>query len=144
MTPFTLRDYQHKAILKIRNEFLKGIRRVLLQAPTGSGKTVLTAHMMRTAHQKGQTSWFIVHRKELLDQTSRALWQMDVPHGMIAAGNSLTHDDIRVASVQTLVRRLDKLHPPRLIIIDEAHHATAATYRKVVDFCPPPCGRSLP
>ena len=135
MTAFTLRAYQEKSIRDLRAVFLQGVRRVVLQAPTGSGKTVLTAHMMRTAHRKGQTSWFVVHRKELLEQTSKALWQMDVPHGMIAAGRSLTSDAIQVASIQTLVRRLDHLQPPNMVIIDEAHHATANTYRKVVDFC---------
>lgn len=134
MTHYVLRDYQDTAIKNVRNALIEGARRPVLQAPTGSGKTVLTAHMMRTAHQRGQRSWFLVHRKELMRQTSKALWDMDVPHGMIAAGKSMTTEPIQVASVQTLVRRLDKLKPPHLIIIDEAHHATASTYRKIVDF----------
>ena len=132
MTAFTLRDYQHQAIASVRNQFLAEKKRVLLRAPTGSGKTVLTAYMMRTAYLKGQRTWFLVHRKELLDQTSEALWKMDVPHGAIAAGRTPTDEKAQVASVQTLVRRLGKLPSPKLIVIDEAHHATAATYLKIL------------
>lgn len=112
-------------------------RSVVLQSPTGSGKTVLTAHMMATAAQKGMGAWFLVHRKELLDQTSDALWENDVPHGVIMGKRTRTRDIVQVASVQTLARRLDSgLTPPNLIIIDEAHHAAARSYRAILEAYP--------
>lgn len=135
MTLYRLRPYQTQAILDLR-QAMKRERRVVLQAPTGSGKTVLTAHMIRASRDKGMSSWFLVHRKELLDQTSEALWDMEVPHGRIVAGHSLTKESVQVASVQTLVRRLDLVTPPDMIVVDEAHHATAASYRKILDHCP--------
>jgi len=135
MTSLRLRSYQEKAIDDVKAA-LRYTRRVVLTAPTGSGKTVLTAHMIRTARQRGVTSWFVVHRKELLEQTSKALWDLDVPHGSIMAGRTLTKEEVQVASVQTLVRRLDRVTAPDMIVIDEAHHATSPTYQKTLAHCP--------
>jgi DNA repair protein RadD len=130
-----LRPYQATLIADVRAE-LRTHKRVVLQAPTGSGKTVLTAHMIREAARRGRSAWFMVHRNELLEQTSKALYYSDVPHGRIAAGCSMTKDPVQVASVQTLVRRLDRVDPPDLIVVDEAHHTVASSYRAILDHCP--------
>jgi superfamily II DNA or RNA helicase len=61
---------------------------------------------------------------------------MEVPHGQIIAGRPMVEERVQVASVQTLVRRLDKLAPPDMVVVDEAHHATAATYRTIIQHCP--------
>ncbi len=135
MSAPVLRPYQSGLIQDVREE-LRTHRRVVLQAPTGSGKTVLTAHMIREAARRDRSAWFIVHRKELLDQTSAALWASDVSHGTIAGGRTITKDLVQVASIQTLVRRLERVQPPDLIIVDEAHHTAAASYRTVLDHCP--------
>src|SRR5690554_7043221 len=74
-----LRDYQLKAISDTR-EALRRQDSLLLTSPTGSGKTALTVSMMSTAARRGKSSWFLVHRQELLDQTSRALWEQRVEH----------------------------------------------------------------
>ena len=134
MSGFTLRPYQRDLVGKVRRS-LRSVRRVVLQSPTGSGKTVLTAHMISRAADRGLSSWFLVHRRELLDQTSGALWESGVEHGIIAGGRTQTKDRVQVATVQTLVRRLDKLPPPNFLIIDEAHHTAAASYRNVMDHC---------
>jgi superfamily II DNA or RNA helicase len=58
---------------------------------------------------------------------------MDVPHGLIAAGLTPDRNQLtQVASVQTLVRRFDRVVPPDLIVIDEAHHATAGAWASVL------------
>ena len=132
--PPKLRKYQENTLDDLRRA-LRRHRSVLLQSPTGSGKSVMIAHMMRTSAERGMRSWLICHRRELIDQLSDHLWSVGVSHGIIAAGSRQTHDPIQVASVQTLVRRLDKLLPPDLLAIDEAHHATATTYRKIVEHC---------
>ena len=126
-----LRDYQLKAISDTR-EALRRQDSVLLTSPTGSGKTALTVSMMSTAARRGKSSWFLVHRQELLDQTSRALWEQRVEHGMIAAGKTMSRLPVQVASVQTLVRRLHKLPAPDLVVIDEAHRAAASTYQRII------------
>lgn len=77
----------------------------------------------------------LVHRQELQLQASRSLSAMGVAHGLIAPGHNRTTHPVQVASVQTLIRRRER---PRfdLIIIDEAHHAVAGTWRKILDLYP--------
>jgi superfamily II DNA or RNA helicase len=105
----------------------------LLVAPTGSGKTVIFSFVTANAAAKGNRTLILVHRAELLNQTHAALAQLDVPHGLIAAGKTADPSHVtQIASVQTLVRRLDHIRPPDLIVIDEAHHATAGAWASVL------------
>ena len=86
-----------------------------------------------SAAAKGNRTLILVHRAELLEQCHRALDSMGVPHGLIAAGlTPERHQLTQVASVQTLIRRFDRVVPPDLIVIDEAHHATAGAWASVV------------
>ena len=130
-----LRDYQEEMIAKTRKA-LRYHRSVLLQGPTGCGKTAITVYMMGSAAKRGVASMFIVHQGELLRQTSRALWRQQLDHGVIAAGYSRSKMPVQVASIQTLIRRLDDYPAPGLIIIDEAHRAAANSYRKVLEAYP--------
>lgn len=130
-----LRPYQQQMIDDARAA-LRRTSRVLLQGPTGCGKTALTVSMMGRAAESGRRSMFLVHQNELLSQTSRALWQQHLEHGMIAAGKRMSKLPAQVASVQTLVRRLDRHPEPDLIIIDEAHRSAATTYQKILDAYP--------
>lgn len=64
---------------------------------------------------------------------------MGVPHGMIAPGHNMSAHPVQVASVQTLIRRLQKFpmhYQFDLIVVDEAHHATAGSWRKVIELLP--------
>ena len=108
-----------------------GRRRVLIQAPTGFGKTVLTSSMMGTAAQRGFPSIFIVHRRELLAQASEAFTSNGVAHGLIAAGvepdpSQLVH----VATIGSLVKCLDRISRPRFVCWDECHHLPAPGGRR--------------
>ncbi len=129
-----LRDYQND-LVRQTSVALRAWKHVILQSPTGSGKTVITAHMIRTAAERNMSAVFLVHRKELLEQTSDALWLSEVSHGDIAGGRTPTMQPVQVATVQTLVRRLERFKPPNLVIIDEAHHAAALSYRKIMEHC---------
>lgn len=131
----TLRDYQDESVKRLRAAMRRS-RRVILQSPTGSGKTVTAAYMVARAQERGLSSNLVVHRRELVKQISEALWSAHVRHGFIAAGRTMTKDDVHVSSVQTLVRRMDRVPTPDLVIVDECHHATATTYRKVLDDWP--------
>lgn len=131
----TLRPYQQDLIDLARASLRKN-RRAVLQAPTGAGKTALTVYMMQRAAEQGKRSMFIVHQNELLTQTSRALWRQKLEHGMVASGKPITKMPVNVASVQTLVNRLPLIKSPDLIIIDEAHRAAAASYKKVLEYWP--------
>jgi DNA repair protein RadD len=131
MTGLILRDYQQKMIDDAR-EAMRRNRSILMVGPTGAGKTALTVTMMAGAASKGIKSMFCVHRGTLLLQTSRALWRQKVEHGVVASGRTMSQNPVQVASVQTLVNRLDRVSPPGLIIIDEAHRAAANTYHKIL------------
>jgi DNA repair protein RadD len=130
-----LRDYQEVLIAKTR-EALRSHRRVIMQAPTGAGKTAITLFMMQAAAEGGKSAMFIVHQKELINQTSKAFWKQKLEHGLILSGKSHSKMPLKLASVQTLVNRLDKTDAPDLIVIDEAHRAAAGTYQKVIDAYP--------
>lgn len=127
-----LRDYQEDLTAKVRAA-LGRHRRVLMQAPTGSGKTWLIAFMILRAAARGLRVVFVVHRRELLDQTCDALNVLGVAHGRIASGHPGTSHPVQVATIQTLARRVDSMAKPNLVVIDEAHHAPASSYRKVLD-----------
>jgi DNA repair protein RadD len=122
-----LRPYQTSIIDEARRLMRAGCKRILITAPTGSGKTLLTAHMLKTAAEKSMASFFIVHRRELVKQSIRAFDQVGVGHGVVAAGFV---DDprhfVQICSVQTLQRRWHKLKRPKLVIWDESHHLAAA------------------
>lgn len=128
----TLRPYQDAAIAAIREAFnAQGHRRVLFVLPTGGGKTVCFSYIAHRTAAAGKRVWIIAHRDELLRQISAALMKFDVPHGIIRGGCVTTWHDVQVCSVQTLVRRLDQLPSPDLIVIDEAHHAAAGSWDKI-------------
>jgi len=102
--------------------------------PTGAGKTVVFAWIAQQAARKGNRVMILVHRDFLLDQTSEQLAELGVPHGIIAPGYPQTNDLVQVASVFTVVRRLGRIPEPVLIIIDEAHHAPAGQWDKVISY----------
>ena len=121
MTHVNLRDYQADMIGRIR-QALKRSNRVLAQAPTGAGKTVLASYMVGQTTAKGQAAWFICHRAELVEGTSKTFHKFGQAHGLIAAGHPMNLAALaQVCSIQTLVNRLEHLKPPRLAIVDECH-----------------------
>lgn len=133
----TLRDYQADQMVKpVRQAFQSGALAPLLVGPTGCGKTVVFSYIADAATQLGNNTLILVHRKELLNQTSRTLDDFRVPHGLIAPGMTFQRQPVQVASVQTLVRRMHLLRwKPDLIIVDEAHHATGkSTWGKVLEY----------
>lgn len=136
MTAPSLRDYQTAGVTDTRTRFAEGVRRVLYQAPTGSGKTILFVFIVMNAVARGNRVIILAHRQEIVDQISAALTSLGVPHGIIAAGYDETPAPVQVASVATLVRRLDRLCDIDLIVIDEAHHAVAGTWRKIMEAAP--------
>jgi len=130
-----LRSYQIKAIDSLRYSFnTKGKKSPLLVMPTGAGKTVVFAAISKAISQNEKNVLILVHRRELIDQASKKLKAIGVKHGVIAAKYKESKNNIQIASVQTLVRRLVKnTFNPNYIIIDEAHHAAAGSWTKIID-----------
>lgn len=129
-----LRPYQDDLIESIRGAYRRGHSRVLAVAPTGSGKTVVFSYIAGKTLSMGRRTLILVHRAELIDQTSKTLAAFGVPHGIIASGRDEDAAQlIQVASVQTLIRRFDRVDIPDLIVIDEAHHSVAGSWRAVIE-----------
>jgi superfamily II DNA or RNA helicase len=132
-----LRSYQQQAINDLRAAFRNGAKAPLLVAPTGAGKTVIFSAIAAATAAKDRNGLILVHRRELVTQASRKLTDAGVAHGIIAAGMDGANASIQVASVQTLIRRLQKItEPPDLIIIDEAHHAAAGSWQTIINHWP--------
>jgi len=127
-----LRDYQADALDQTRELLRRGLRRILLVAPTGAGKTTIAGAMIHGLLKKGKHAHFWAHRKELIDQCSSRLSDMDVPHSVIKGSHKKYNPDlqVQVASIQTLVNR--DHHHADLIIVDEAHRSTSRTYVQLI------------
>jgi len=125
-----LRDYQAEMLGRLHGAWRKH-RRVMVQMPTGTGKTHLMAAVIREAADDGVL--IVAHRQELICQISQTLEAFGIGHGVkyanVERGGDLS-STVQVASIQTLNRRMEKVKDEfGLVIIDEAHHALAKTYR---------------
>lgn len=128
---FHLRPFQEDTVNKIISKIDAGIKRLILVAPTGAGKTVMASYLILEALSRGEPVIFQAHRKELVDQASKKLKELGIPHGVIMSGRKtdLTAP-VQVASIQTIVRR--KIPDwYKWIISDECHHAAAGSYQKI-------------
>ena len=132
-----LRGYQSDMIEQARALMRRGIRSIILEAPTGAGKTLLTAHMVKSAAAKGLRSFFLMHRVELIDQAAREFQDVGVDFGIISAGYTMEpwHSTM-LCSIGTLRRRMDRIKAPDLIIFDEAHHCPAKTNAEIHEAYP--------
>lgn len=130
-----LYDDQVEFVDLIRSELQRGKRAVLGRAETGFGKTIVSAYITKQAAERGKSVWFAVHRNNLLKQTSQTFWNLHIEHGLIKSGKAISHQPVQVASIGTLVRRMDKMTPPDILILDECHLAMSASWLKVVDWC---------
>jgi ATP-dependent helicase IRC3 len=137
-----LRDYQRQCLAAIFERYQAGIRRQLVCLPTGSGKTVVFAEFPRYFRMKNRML-VLAHRAELLDQARDKIKAVNPALRIEVDQADRTADpdcDVVVASVPTLGRegskRLNGLDPDRffLIVVDEAHHATASTYKRVLEY----------
>lgn len=125
MAKFILRDYQKNFIKDIHSQFCAGYKAVCGQSPTGSGKTVIFSYIANGAISQGSKVVILVHRQELILQTSLALAKFQIPNAIIAPASVIKssaqiqyrelgrnyielNSPCVVASVQTLGRRLDE------------------------------------
>ena len=137
-----LRDYQVDLIAQIEAAIAQGHRRIMLQLPTGAGKTrcfveLAKNHRFNPYAGGVHNCLIIAHRKELIDQAVEALKRElkntpTIGIGIIKAGEKpYPNRSIQVASIQTLIRR--DFPPAGFVIVDEAHHAPAETYQKILE-----------
>lgn len=128
-----LRPYQSRAVALTLASLPKN---PVLVAPTGSGKTVMGCDIVRQYAAAGKRVLWVAHRKELIEQAAHTIAPVcNNLVGFIMAGYpEAPLAVVQVASIQTLVRR--KMPPCDLIIIDEAHHATAGSYSSLMTDTP--------
>jgi superfamily II DNA or RNA helicase len=137
-----LRPYQADNIGAIGQEIAAGKRRILDVAPTGSGKTVIAGAIIARDVAHGRRVLFLAHRRELIRQASQKLHAAGVDHGIVQAGfPTRPGERVQVASIPTLHRRAVRstvmdLPPADLVVVDEAHHVRAQSYRQILDAYP--------
>lgn len=114
----------------------RGISRQLVSLPTGVGKTCLACHVARHF----QSVLFLVHRAELVEQTTLTMTRIDptIPIGFIRPGEHRIAK-FTLGMIQTVHNRLNRIAPDTfdLVVLDEAHHSTARTWRTVADYFTP-------
>lgn len=141
----TLRPYQLEAATAGRDAWAAGHQRIAVVSPTGSGKTTIGSGIVRdwhAAHGPGdrlQRTLWVAHRTELIDDAQGRLRGMLPSHltvGKVKAEHNQPNASVVVASVQTLLsdRRRASLQNIGLIVIDECHHATSASYRSLIEY----------
>ena len=146
-----LRDYQIEICERVRKAFARH-RSVMVQMPTGTGKTVVLAELVREYLNVnlnvngGRNVLIVAHRRELVEQIQQALLRVMGAGGArelptqqscdyLSAEGAAAH--IAVHSIQWLSRNIEKVKgKPGLVIVDEAHHALAKTYKMMWEAWP--------
>jgi superfamily II DNA or RNA helicase len=131
------RQFQDDLIAATR-QALKHHPAVILQSPTGSGKTIMSSIMVKSALAKGGRPWFVCHRDFLVEQTSLTFHGIGVDHGIIAPGRPFNpYKPCQVAAIDTLKNRLPRIPAgcfPTVIFVDEAQHSAAGGWAKVIEW----------
>ncbi|WP_419917487.1 DEAD/DEAH box helicase [Candidatus Poriferisocius sp.] len=134
--------YQQQLRDDLDRAWARGCRHPLVQLPTGGGKTVFSADVIRATVKANRRVGVLMHRNELVDQWARALSSAGIGRrdiGALVAGRVvLSALPAHLISVQTLARRLDDpgIDEPDLLITDEAHHSAARQYQQIYRMWP--------
>jgi superfamily II DNA or RNA helicase len=133
-----LRDYQEEALAGVAIKLRKH-NRVAVVLPTGMGKTVVFAHLIKSVMEAGKRAIVLVHRDELANQAATKIQAVapGVRVGIVKAERNEIFAQVVVASVQTLARPARRAAFDAdtfgVIIVDEAHHAAAKTWMEVLE-----------
>jgi superfamily II DNA or RNA helicase len=136
-----LRPYQREAVDAVQSALERGVQRPLVVLPTGTGKTACFSALIA---RRGGSALVLAHCDELLRQAAEKIAIADptlaLGVGFVAAGRDDVNAPVVVGSVQTLARanRLARL-PRRFdtVVVDEAHHASAKSYRRILEHLHP-------
>ena len=135
MKAIMLRDYQLDMLQRLQDVWTR-LQSVMVQMPTGTGKTHLMAAVIRQHTGKGVL--VVAHRRELIEQIGQTLDAFGIGNRRFGTGDSPAEGrSVVVASIQKLSGHIGEVElEPSLVIIDEAHHALAKTYRMLWDRWP--------
>lgn len=118
-TMINLYDHQMQVVQGVRDA-MRSHKNVLLQAPTGMGKSVMASYMIAETQKKGKTAAFVVPRVQLMQQMSNTFKSFGIRHSYIASGYYFNKSQTYICSLQTLVKRLGDINPD-VVFIDETH-----------------------
>ena len=140
MKDIELYDYQEDMRQQIEALF-ETHQSVMVQMPTGTGKTVLLASIVKDEAQRvvKPCVWIVAHRRELVEQIEETLAKMLEKQDEQAEvqDDATLSSSLKVMSIQWLSRHYQELDEhPTLIVIDEAHHAVARTYAELMNAYP--------
>lgn len=119
---YELRPHQQQILNDLRLSFSQGLKRPMVYAAVGVGKTIVAAHIVAGTLDKGKRVLFVAPYTALINQTARSFMDQGIPQpGIMQADHPWTNPGkrLQIASVQTLARR--KLPDVDLVIVDEAH-----------------------
>lgn len=130
--------FQHDMTDRARAKIVGGVRKLVIQAATGAGKTVVGSRIVQLAIAKGKQTLWLSHARELVDQASGTLWDFNIPHGIIMAGRDWAPGTVQVASKDTLLSRAIRRGTMELgnydiIIVDECRLSLADRWRGLLD-----------
>ncbi|MEP2234036.1 MAG: DEAD/DEAH box helicase [Marinomonas sp.] len=118
----------------MREKIRQGHKRIVGVLPTGAGKTVVGSYLVQSSVERDNLTWWLAHRKELIDQPSKTFHDFDIPHSFIRSKYPYREGSmVQIGSIPTVAKRLGKLVRPRLMIMDEGHHIGAATWQSILD-----------
>jgi superfamily II DNA or RNA helicase len=140
------RPYQTDIIAEFHRTTAR-FKRIILVAPTAAGKTVIAAAIIKDFVKRRQEVLVLAHRREIIGQTSKKLRDLGIWDGVILAGeDEMPMAPVQLASVQTLWSRAMRqgpngttrmeLPPATLVVVDECHHSTTNTWRKILNAYP--------
>ena len=130
MMKIKLYDYQEDMKGRIEGE-LRLHRSVMAQMPTGTGKTYLLTAVIDSfvSNNPMEKVWIVAHRRELVSQIDETVRKF---HSYFASSTSSLLSSVKAMSIQWLMRHYDEIEEePGMIVIDEAHHALAKTYKEM-------------
>lgn len=134
-----LRPYQTDSIARLDDAIARCVRRVVVAAPTGSGKSVIAAQFVVREVRAGRRALLLAHRRELIYQLVAKLLDAGLDEsevGVIMGNDPRRRPDapVQVASVDTLRRR--PLPPADIVIVDECHRAIARSHSSITERYP--------
>lgn len=130
MNKIKLFDYQEDMKERIEKA-LRLHRSVMAQMPTGTGKTYLLTAVIDSfvSNNPMEKVWIVAHRRELVSQIDETVRKF---HSYSASNTSSLLSSVKAMSIQWLMRHYDEIEEePGMIVIDEAHHALAKTYKEM-------------
>ena len=130
MKEIKLFDYQEDMKERIEKA-LRLHRSVMAQMPTGTGKTYLLTAVIDSfvSHNPMEKVWIVAHRRELVSQIDETVRKF---HSYSASNTSSLLSSVKAVSIQWLSKHYDEIEEePGMIVIDEAHHALAKTYKEM-------------